>query len=224
MVDHLLFQAANYLFQTIRYGSAVVRCLTPLVLESGTFTGNMLPFQTAPKAISLAGYVTVDAFIIDGIPTDLLILRFWFGFQNYKRVAEVWMDEYKEYLYKRRPQYRNLEVGDLSSQTEIRERLHCKVDDSHVLRVCNETQRCNEFRLKFQSFKWFMTNIAFDLPKKYPPIEPPDFASGEVFITFKGKLLLSRNSSSFIGSRFEAKPIPLCVWTLNSKRKTSALI
>ncbi|XP_046647991.1 putative polypeptide N-acetylgalactosaminyltransferase 10 [Daphnia pulicaria] len=76
--------------------------------------------------------------------------------RNYKRVAEVWMDEYKEYLYKRRPQYRNLEVGDLSSQTEIRERLQCK------------------------TFKWFMTNIAFDLPKKYPPIEPPDFASGEI--------------------------------------------
>ena len=26
-----------------------------------------------------------------------------------------------------------------------------------------------------------MKNIAFDLPKKYPPVEPPDFASGEVF-------------------------------------------
>lgn len=76
--------------------------------------------------------------------------------QNYKRVAEVWMDEYKEYLYLRRPKYRTLEVGDLSAQLEIRERLQCK------------------------SFDWFMKNIAFDLPKKYPPIEPPDFASGEV--------------------------------------------
>jgi polypeptide N-acetylgalactosaminyltransferase len=25
-----------------------------------------------------------------------------------------------------------------------------------------------------------MENVAFDLPKKYPPIEPPDFAQGEV--------------------------------------------
>ena len=75
MVDHLLFQAANYLSQTIRYGSAVVRCLTPLVLELDIFTGNMLPFQTAPKAILLAGYI-VDSFIIYGIQTDLLILRF----------------------------------------------------------------------------------------------------------------------------------------------------
>ena len=68
------------------------------------------------------------------------------------------MDEYKEYLYLRRPQYRNMEYGDVSAQKEVRERLQCK------------------------SFHWFMQNIAFDLPKKYPPIEPPDFASGEVNI------------------------------------------
>ena len=86
----------------------------------------------------------------------LICLSLWFLIQNYKRVAEVWMDEYKEYLYLRRPQYRNLEVGDLWAQHGIRERLKCK------------------------PFKWFMKNIAFDLPKKYPPIEPPDFASGEV--------------------------------------------
>lgn len=81
---------------------------------------------------------------------------FLVALQNYKRVAEVWMDEYKEYLYMRRPQYRNLEVGDLSAQYAIRDQLQCK------------------------PFKWFMKNIAFDLPKKYPPVEPPDFASGEV--------------------------------------------
>lgn len=76
--------------------------------------------------------------------------------RNYRRVAEVWMDEYKEYLYKRRPHYRNIDTGDISKQKELREKLHCK------------------------SFRWFMDNIAFDLPKKYPPIEPPDFAQGEI--------------------------------------------
>jgi len=76
--------------------------------------------------------------------------------RNYRRVAEVWMDEYKEYLYKRRPHYRNIDTGDISKQKELREKLHCK------------------------SFKWFMENVAFDLPKKYPPIEPPDFAQGEI--------------------------------------------
>lgn len=78
-------------------------------------------------------------------------------FKNYKRVAEVWMDEYKEYLYKRSPEvYAKIDVGDISQQLAIREKLQCK------------------------SFKWFMEEIAFDLPKKYPPIEPPDFASGYI--------------------------------------------
>ncbi|GIY38879.1 putative polypeptide N-acetylgalactosaminyltransferase 10 [Caerostris darwini] len=76
--------------------------------------------------------------------------------RNYKRVAEVWMDEYKEYLYLRRPHYRNLDPGDISKQRSLREKLKCK------------------------PFKWFMEEIAFDQPKKYPPIEPPNFASGEI--------------------------------------------
>nr|CAD7574636.1 unnamed protein product [Timema californicum] len=76
--------------------------------------------------------------------------------RNYRRVAEVWMDEYKEYLYKRRPHYRTIDTGDLTQQKALREALKCK------------------------SFKWFMENVAFDLPLKYPPIEPPDFAEGEI--------------------------------------------
>lgn len=66
------------------------------------------------------------------------------------------MDEYKEYLYMRRPHYRELDVGNLTEQKEIRSKLGCK------------------------PFKWYITNVAFDQPKKYPPIEPPDYAKGEV--------------------------------------------
>ncbi|XP_053399480.1 putative polypeptide N-acetylgalactosaminyltransferase 10 isoform X2 [Mercenaria mercenaria] len=75
--------------------------------------------------------------------------------RNYRRVAEVWMDEYAEFLYKRRPHYRNIDPGDLTDQIAVRERLHCK------------------------SFKWFMEEVAFDLVKVYPPVEPPPVASGE---------------------------------------------
>lgn len=78
------------------------------------------------------------------------------GKQNYRRVAEVWMDEYAEYLYKKRPHYRSIDPGDLTEQKAIRTKLSCK------------------------PFKWFMTEVAFDLPKYYPPVEPEPLADGEV--------------------------------------------
>ena len=76
--------------------------------------------------------------------------------RNYKRVAEVWMDEYKEYLYQRKPYYRDIDAGDLSELKALREKLHCK------------------------PFSWFMKEVAFDLPKHYPPVEPKPFAEGEL--------------------------------------------
>ncbi|XP_045137958.1 putative polypeptide N-acetylgalactosaminyltransferase 10 isoform X1 [Portunus trituberculatus] len=76
--------------------------------------------------------------------------------RNYRRVAEVWMDEYAEYLYKRRPSYRSIDPGDLTQQRAIRMQLKC------------------------QSFSWFMKEVAFDLTKVYPPVEPPDYAAGKV--------------------------------------------
>lgn len=76
--------------------------------------------------------------------------------RNYRRVAEVWMDEYAEFIYKRRPHYRNIDPGDLSEQKAIREKLQCR------------------------PFRWFMEEVAPDLVKVYPPVEPPDFASGKI--------------------------------------------
>ncbi|XP_068958646.1 polypeptide N-acetylgalactosaminyltransferase 10 isoform X2 [Petaurus breviceps papuanus] len=85
------------------------------------------------------------------IPTGVSLAR------NLKRVAEVWMDEYAEYIYQRLPEYRHLSTGDVTAQKELRNHLNCK------------------------SFKWFMTEIAWDLPRFYPPVEPPAAAWGEVF-------------------------------------------
>lgn len=76
--------------------------------------------------------------------------------QNLKRVAETWMDEFAEYIYQRRPEYRHLSTGDISAQKELRKQLKCK------------------------DFKWFMAAVAWDVPKYYPPVEPPPAAWGEV--------------------------------------------
>lgn len=122
--------------------------------------------------------------------------------KNYKRVAEVWMDEYKEYIYEHSPGvYDNIDPGDLSKQKAIRKKLKCK------------------------SFKWFMTEIAFDLPKVYPPVEPPDYASGVIQSVASPKLCvdtLNRPRHSQIGLYFCAsnheKPQSNQFWTLSWHR------
>ncbi|XP_035674854.1 inactive polypeptide N-acetylgalactosaminyltransferase-like protein 5 [Branchiostoma floridae] len=54
---------------------------------------------------------------------------------NKARVAEVWMDEYKRYLYAREPQLKNISYGDISERQALRKRLGC------------------------QSFQWYMENV-----------------------------------------------------------------
>lgn len=75
--------------------------------------------------------------------------------QNYKRVVDVWMDEYKEYFYTREPLAKFLDAGDISDQLALRERLKCR------------------------NFDWFIQNVAYDVLAKYPKL-PPNMYWGEV--------------------------------------------
>ena len=72
--------------------------------------------------------------------------------KNFNRLAEVWMDEYKELYYNKKPQARNMEYGDISKRVELRKNLGCK------------------------SFKWYIENVYPDV--QMPELNPP--ASGEV--------------------------------------------
>lgn len=113
--------------------------------------------------------------------------------RNYKRVAAVWMDEYAEYVYRKRPHYRDLDPGDVSKQRELRERLHCK------------------------PFKWFMAEVAFDLVRHYPPVEPPDFVSGEFRSQAGDKLCVD---SKFQGSNSRLS-LALCTKDSTGEQKFS---
>ncbi|XP_017838811.2 LOW QUALITY PROTEIN: N-acetylgalactosaminyltransferase 4-like [Drosophila busckii] len=76
--------------------------------------------------------------------------------RNQKRVAEVWMDEYKQYMYMRDPEYAETDAGNLTRMLAVRERLKCK------------------------SFDWYMKTVAYDFLIKYPPIDPPSYANGAI--------------------------------------------
>lgn len=78
--------------------------------------------------------------------------------RNFKRLAEVWMDDYKEVVYKFDPgRYEKIDAGDISKPKKIRERLKCR------------------------PFKYFMEEIAPDILTRYPTTQDqPVFASGQI--------------------------------------------
>ncbi|GIY17108.1 n-acetylgalactosaminyltransferase 7 [Caerostris darwini] len=95
---------------------------------------------------------------------------------NYKRVVEVWMDDYKEYFYTREPMARQYDHGDISGQLAIKERLQCK------------------------SFKWFMDNVAYDVLYKFPLL-PKNLFWGEIRSMLTGQCLdtMSSHPPSIVG-------------------------
>ncbi|XP_064201250.1 polypeptide N-acetylgalactosaminyltransferase-like 6 isoform X2 [Anguilla rostrata] len=100
--------------------------------------------------------------------------------RNLKRVAETWMDEYAEFIYQRRPEYRHLSTGDLAAQKELRRRLRCR------------------------DFRWYMSTVAWDLAKYYPPVEPPPAAWGEIRSAASGQCIDSKHGATGTELRLDA--------------------
>lgn len=79
-------------------------------------------------------------------------------FHNNKRLVEVWLDKYKDFVYAIMPELKNVDAGDVSERLALRERLKCKdfrwylqniypessmpVDFHHVGALKNEAHGC----------------------------------------------------------------------------------
>lgn len=80
----------------------------------------------------------------DRVGTDFLAI-------NYKRVAEVWMDEYKHYLYQRNPaRYNKTDPGEFGKTPyELRFEFQSLVGDLSYQFYIKKRQECKPFRFFF---------------------------------------------------------------------------
>lgn len=83
---------------------------------------------------------------------------------NFKRIAEVWLDEFKEVLYKAEPEkFTTVNVGDLTKVKLVKEKLECK------------------------PFQYFLENVAPEMYTRYfyQVHYPGHFASGAIRLVFR---------------------------------------
>ncbi|CAF1006359.1 unnamed protein product [Adineta ricciae] len=60
-------------------------------------------------------------------------------FHNNKRLVEVWLDKYKDFIYTIMPDLKRVQAGDVSERLQLRERLQCKDFQWYLENIYPET-------------------------------------------------------------------------------------
>lgn len=104
--------------------------------------------------------------------------------RNFKRLVEVWFDEYKDVVYSWEPwRYKKIDAGDLTTPKEVRARLNCK------------------------PFSYFVNDVAPEFLERFPPTkDQPVFASGQIRSMADDKVCLD----TFYRNEFEPIGLYYC--------------
>ncbi len=81
---------------------------------------------------------------------------------NNMRLVEVWMDEYKEHYYVKRPSIRTREYGNISDRVAIRNNLKCKSFEWYLKNVYSELSLPNENLVYGGSVRNPFSNMCLD--------------------------------------------------------------
>jgi polypeptide N-acetylgalactosaminyltransferase len=96
-----------------------------------------------------------------------------FSGRNLKRVAEVWLDDYKKFFYLSNPErYARIDAGDLTKQFELKKRLNCK------------------------PFQYYLDEVATEMLEKYP-IEPKYIYGGSLMMKSNETLCLGATGFNY---------------------------
>ncbi|CAL1539923.1 unnamed protein product [Lymnaea stagnalis] len=81
---------------------------------------------------------------------------------NYKRAVDVWLGDYKVYVYNLFPGMKLLDVGDLSERKAIRDKLQCKDFSWFINNIWPELNPYKEDALKWGQIKSLEGDYCFD--------------------------------------------------------------